>query len=521
MKELIAFLLPPAIALSGTRILRLLLGKEFDSRFGAGLKFAVGLGVGMLVFTQAALLGALAGINLAGPLACLGLVWGLVEIFLLAPKTVAALKQFRFEPGYLWLLLLLPVLYSWWVFGRLSTLEGTLEFDANAFWVFKSKVLYLDQGRDLLYWLHQTSLAYAHWDYPMLVPCLYLLNYGAVGGVDEFVNKVWAFWMVVALSVGILSLGRTWQRPHPLPILTVVVLCFLPASLHFLRQEGGTIPLLFFVSLTAMLLVKTISLADEWYLAAGMLTAVGAAMTKFEGLIHLAAWFCVLLPICWWRAWLKKPVLWRSALACVICLLPYAWFRLDKPVQHPESAWWRDGLATPGATFHRFPQAWFLNIGGRFFNSGWFHWQPDKNDHLQWIGHWTGVDSLANEQLAVLPWLVLILLALALWRKRNRLALICLSGVILGVFTFLALAICCLPFMQSDLARLIDFSSSDEVGRYSFPFVTAWFLGIMVAWFDSLPPAAKAPQPLGGNAVSEQPPRRPARGDARPAKGKK
>src|SRR5208282_2467513 len=179
-----------------------------------------------------------------------------------------------------WLLLLLPVIYSWWVFGRLSTLEGTLEFDANAFWVFKAKIFYLEQGKNLLNVMHQSNLGYAQMDYPVLVPCLYTLGYGAVGGVDEFVNKVWPFWMVVALCLGILSLAKVWQRPHPLPVATVVVFCFLPASIQYIRCEGGSIPMVFFLSLTALLIVKAISCADEFYLAAAILAAAGCAMTK-------------------------------------------------------------------------------------------------------------------------------------------------------------------------------------------------------------------------------------------------
>ncbi|HEY1660808.1 MAG TPA: hypothetical protein VGI03_00165 [Verrucomicrobiae bacterium] len=485
MKETIAFLLPPALAFSGMRVARLLLGREIESRFGIGLRWALGMGIGMLLFTQAALLGALAGVNLAGPLAWLALIWGLAEIIIAAPNTMTRLVHLKMQPAHLWLVILLPLLYFCWVFSRLSTLEGTLEFDANAFWVFKAKVLYLEQGGNLLHWMHQTSLAYAHWDYPMLVPCLYLLDYGAVGSVDEFVNKVWPFWMIIALGIGTLSMAKTWQRPHPLPMLAVVVLCLLPATLHFVRQEGGTIPLLFFASLTAMLLVRAITSNDAYPMAAAMLTAVGGAMSKFEGMIYLAIWFCVLLPLCWRRGWFKNRILWRSAMTCIICVLPYALFRLAKPVEHPESGWWRDGLATPGMTLYRFPQAWFMNIGGRFFNGNFFHWQSNQG-HLQWIGHWNGLGSLANEQLSILPWLLLIVIVMSLWQKRSRLATASLSIVIVGVFTVLALALSCLPFIQGDLDQMITYSKGDEVGRYSYPFIIAWFLGIMVAWFDNL-----------------------------------
>ncbi|MFZ1073489.1 MAG: hypothetical protein WAO21_08660 [Verrucomicrobiia bacterium] len=485
MKEWVAFLLPPAAAFAGMRISRLLLGKRFEEEFGFGLRFALGLGVGMVVFSQAVLLAALAGINLSAVLAWVALIWGVGEVGLLSPKVAAGLKQIKILPGHLWLLLLLPVIYSWWVFGRLSTLEGTLEFDANAFWVFKAKILYLEQGKNLLNVLHQSNLGYAHLDYPMLVPCLYTLDYGAVGGVDEFVNKVWPFWMVVALCLGILSLGKVWKNPHPLPIVTVVAFCFLPASLQFIRNEGGTIPMVFFVSLTALLIVKAISCADEFCLAAAVLAAAGCAMTKFEGVIYSAVWFCALLPFCWWRGWLKKPVLFKSVAAAVICFLPFVWFRLDKPVLHPESGWWHAGIAAPALTLHRFPQAWFLDLFGRFFNSNFFHWQPVNGDHLQWAGKWAGPGSFVNEQLSLLPWLLLILLALALWKGRARLALGSLAIVILGVLSVLSFVIVCLPRMHGNLANVIDFSSSNEVGRYSYPFFAAWFLAAASVWFDN------------------------------------
>src|SRR5450759_1464091 len=237
MKEWLAFILPPATAFAGMRLARLVLGQKFEERFALGLRFAIGLAVGMLVFSQSVLLTALAGINASGLLAWGALIWGIVEVILLSPNLASGLKQIKFQPGHLWLLLLLPVLYSWWVFGRLCTLEGTIEFDANAFWVFKAKLLYLEQGKNLVDILHQSNLGYAHMDYPMLVPCLYALDYGLVNGVDEFVNKVWPFWMMVALCLAVLSLAKIWKRPHPLPLFIVMLLCFLPASLQFIRKE--------------------------------------------------------------------------------------------------------------------------------------------------------------------------------------------------------------------------------------------------------------------------------------------
>lgn len=510
MKEWIAFLLPPATAFAGMRLNYLVLGQDSEARFGLGLRFALGLGMGMLVFSQAVLLTTLAGINASGWLAWGALIWAVVEIGTHLRKWTAGWRALKLQRAHLWLLLLLPVAYSWWVFGRLSTLEGTLEFDANAFWVFKAKMLFLVQGRSLGDILHQSNLAYAHLDYPLLVPCLYTLGYGAVGRVDEFVNKVWPFWMVVALCLGILSLGKFWRRPHPLPIVMVLSFCFLPASLQFIRNEGGTLPMVFFVSLTALLLQRAISARDEFCLAASILALAGCAMTKFEGMVYAAIWLCLLLPVGWhcdWfrRDWHKKSLLWKSALVAIISFLPYAWYRLGQPMPHPESGWWRSSLATPEMTLRRFPQAWFLNVCGRFFSPDFFRWQSADGDHMQWAGHWSGTASLVNDQLSVLPWLLLALLVFTLWKGRARLALECLSFVMLGVFTILSFAIACLPRMQSHVLRMIDFSTANQVGRYYYPFFAAWFLAATAVWFDDLDNPKIQPLPQKSRVAPSRP----------------
>src|SRR3974377_467662 len=167
MKEFIAFLLPPAVALAGTRLNCIELGKALETRFGLGMKFALGLASGRLGFSQALLLCVIVGVNAAAPLGWLALIWGVSEFALLVLRAIGGVKGIKFRAAHLWLLLLIPVFYAWWVLGRLSTLEGTLEFDANVFWVFKSKIFYLEQGKSLLTQLHDPSLSYPHWDYPL------------------------------------------------------------------------------------------------------------------------------------------------------------------------------------------------------------------------------------------------------------------------------------------------------------------------------------------------------------------
>ncbi|HSY43721.1 MAG TPA: hypothetical protein VK811_07400 [Candidatus Acidoferrum sp.] len=511
MKEFAAFILPPATALAGMRMNRLLLGKEFETQFGAGFRFALGLAMGMFVFAQIVLFGGLAGFNAAGFLAWLAIMWGCVEIVLQALKLPAAWKSFTFQPGYFWLIFLVPLFYSWWVLGQLSTLEGTLEFDANVFWTLKAKILYLVQGKAFINTLHQTNLGYSHMDYPWLVPGIYALDYGVVGGVDEFVNKVWPFWMMVCLSIGVLSLGNVWKRPHPLPIAVVTVVGFLPATIDFMRKEGGTIPLVFYMSMLALLLVNAITRENRLALAIAIPIIGGSAMAKFEGLVFGAFWLCVLFPFYWKRGWLKEKLVWKSVVVTGILLLPYVWYRLIKPVDYPLSGWWHALIAAPGLVLLNYPKVLFMDVFGRFFNTDFFHWTLKDNIHPQWDGKWMGLSSLANEQMSILPWLLLVLLAFSFWKKRQPRVLLSLTLAILGMLAFLPFVITCLSYTQSDTPHAPDLTyafpyyNNVEMGRYLYPFLTAWFLGIACVWF-----ANDQVQSPKGEALKKAPVQKPA-----------
>jgi hypothetical protein len=502
----------------GVRIDLVLLGGQSKLRFGVGLRFALGLGTGMLLFAQAVVLTALAGWNASPYLAYAALGWGAVEIALLARTAVDRFERPKLGLAHLWWLLLVPAGYAAWIFARLSTLEGTLEFDAHAFWVFKAKLLHLVQGHALTEVLHQASLAYAHLDYPLLVPGLYTLTYGAVGGVDEFVCKVWPFWMVMALAAAVLSLGQVWRRPRPLPFFTVLILAFLPATLHYVRNEGGTIPMVFFVSLAALLFEAAITERDDVALAALLPVLAGAAMTKLEGLLYACLCGFVLLAIAGWRGgfrrpWPRKPHLWKTLVVSVLALMPYVGLRLVRPVPHPESGWLAAGLAAPAAAWHRLPETWFLNVVGRFFNQDFFRWQSPDGERLQWVGQWLGSNSFANQQLSILPWILSPLLALALWRGRFRVALAWLLAIDLAVFSILSLVIACLPRMQKNLQTVIEFSTTGQVGRYFCPFFIALFLATIATWFtEASPGASTAPAPPEANPERRpSEPRHPAR----------
>src|SRR5580693_4734533 len=113
--------------------------------------------VGMLIFSQAILLCGLIGFDASFILAWLANLWGVIEFGIFVIGFFSASKTMRLSSAHFWLLLLFPLACTWWVFGRLSTLEGTLEYDANVFWVFKAKILYLEQGKNLIHVLRDIN----------------------------------------------------------------------------------------------------------------------------------------------------------------------------------------------------------------------------------------------------------------------------------------------------------------------------------------------------------------------------
>jgi hypothetical protein len=160
------------------------------------------------------------------------------------------------------------------------------------------------------------------------------------------------------------------------------------------------------------------------------------------------------------------------------------------------------------------PETWFLNLVGRFFNQDFFRWQSPDGERLQWAGQWLGSSSFANQQLSVLPWILVPLLVLAFWRGRFRVALAWLLAIDLALFSMLSLVIACLPRMQKNLQTVIEFSTTGQVGRYFCPFFIALFLATIATWFDEASPGAStahAPPEAKAKAKTERRASKPRR----------
>ena len=205
----IALLLPLAAALAGRRLARLLF-RDLTGVLSEGEWLACGLALGAFFLTQGILALRLAGLRLERALAVVILGWGAMELVLLILRLRK--QPLRFQAPQLWWLLLAPALLMLWPLFRLAGLEGLMDFDGVVMWAFKAKLFHALAGRELWPWFHNPALAYAHLDYPLLVPLLHSFTYGTLGHVNEFVTKFWNQWMLLFLAWAVLGAGQFPRR---------------------------------------------------------------------------------------------------------------------------------------------------------------------------------------------------------------------------------------------------------------------------------------------------------------------
>jgi hypothetical protein len=479
---LLALLLPPATAFAGMRLASLALGRQFVTEFQWGVRFAIGLAFGALVFSQLALFTALAGVHVAEALAWGIMTWGVAELAIFVRSCAGRIKPGGLKPAHFWLLLLGPTAYFFWVSVRLCTREGIIEFDAVANWVFKAKILYMENGGGLMKALRDPSFAFSHMDYPMLVPCLYALNYGLLNGVNEFVNKVWPFWMMVALCLAVLSLAQVWKRPGPLAPLAVTVLCLLPGTMEFIHMDGATMPMTFYASLATLLMVLAIANRNAYTLATALLILAGCVATKVEGIFYAAIWGPVTVAMCWRRGWLRQKTIWRALIVATLCLTPYSCLRLSKPLPSPEASWLTHDKALLNRTLELFPQVLYKSIASRFFSEDTFRFVllPDGRSH--WVGRFTGMNTFVNPELFVLPWLLVGLFILSwLTRPQYRQTVLILFAVVFVQLALISFVFSASPEVQTDATALNELCCFN-CRRYYYPFFFACFLGVAALW---------------------------------------
>ena len=475
--EVVAFFLPLAVALAGTRLVRLLF-KELETVLSLGELLACGLAVGAFFITQSILALRMAGVRLEHFLGVAVMVWAAVEIILLFRQRRAQILQFKFNVRLLWWLLLIPVGLMLWCLFRLAGTEGLLEFDAVAFWAFKAKILFYCAGPELLGWFKNPALAYAHMDYPLLATLLHTFTYGVLGHVDEFVTKFWNQWMLLFLGLAILGAGKFPNQKPWLAAAVATAVILLPMTLEFTRAEGGTIPMVFFVSISSLQLAIGMAEKQPGRIRLGLLLLMAAAMVKFEGVILFGFW-CLLLLL----DKDSRAVFWplrRIGLAGLLGFvgwLPYAVLRLHGTALNAESAWPRQLLENTGTVLKILPANLMAFVSRRFMNNDFAVWNAPDNQHAVWSGKWVGLESFVDQATLGLGWACLLVLLFA-WLHGGKLrwTVLRLFLVFLGFTIFICIVWSSARSNPLDYTQSLAGSERITGGRYLYPAFMSWFV---------------------------------------------
>jgi hypothetical protein len=471
----IALLLPLAVAVAGSRMLRWLF-KDLQGVLSTGEWLASGLAVGAFFLTQLTLGLRLAGARWERALIAIVMVCAVGEGMLLIHR--CRFQRPQVKARYLWWLLLFPAGLILWCQFRLAGLLGIVELDAVEDWAFKAKILHHFAGKDMWTWFHNPALAYAHLDYPLLVPLLHALTYGALGHMNDFVTKFWNQWMLLLLAWAVLGAGHfPHKRPWLLGSVAAVIL-LLPMTREYGFMEGATIPMLFYGVLSSVQLALGVVEQQAGRLRLGLLLLMAMAMVKFEGMMLLGMWVVLLMlnRAGWAALWPLR----RIGLACLLGIaawLPYVMFRLHGPVPHPESGWVSQLLANTGRAGYMVPMTWVALVSRRFLNNGFAAWTSPDNQHAVWQGHWLGWQSLVDQMTQGVGWVGVLLLVVAWYRGgRLRWMVFRLCLVFLGFATMISLVWSAVRSSPMNYSVALGVSDSTVGGRYLYPVLMAWFV---------------------------------------------
>jgi hypothetical protein len=476
----IAFVLPLLTAISGRGLLRILF-VNLPRRLSATEELACGFGIGAMAVAALTLGMKLCGIH--GHHLIL-FVTGTAAVFELRRDRKAISEKFTAEFRHmaeskrLWIFFLIG-LAVFLILFRLACLQGIIEFDAVAAWLLKAKILHLYAGSDVLARFSDPRLAYAHLDYPTLVPSLHAATFDSIGHANEFITKFWPAWMLLFLIGAVASSNKQNENSFPILPCLLVGLLLLPVTLIYGQMEGGTIPMTFFTALGILQCVRAQMEDDAERFSLGLTLLFGAAMSKFEGAIILATVIpCSLLVRSirppQWRQW------WRPIAFCVVAALPFAWLRIHIPVLHWESGWAHLGLGNIHVVFSSLPKIFAVVVARLFLSKNFASWTVE-NGHIYWIGKWEGVSSLYHHATIGLAWFCL-LLTIGAWfaRPERRRTILWIASVPTGFVLALSAVFACLVNAAGLSTGISGYTGDLAAGRYLVPILISWAIAIMV-----------------------------------------
>jgi hypothetical protein len=500
-----AFMLPLLTALSGVWLLRFLFSPGLSRRIPLAEQLACGLGLGMMAVAALTLGVKLCGFHGRGWVLALAGVGSAAELWrdrnVFGIAITGGFRRMVSKPVAGVLAAVAVVVFL--VLFRLAALQGIVEFDATADWLFKAKIFFLCTGHEIVGWFSNPRLAYAHMDYPTLVPSLHTATYDSIGHVDEFVTKFWPTWMLLFLLMALASLSRGKTSRFHAPLFFLLGVLLLPFTQNYVHMEGGTMPTIFFtVSGFVQCAIGAVE-KDRARLGLGLTLLFGAAMSKFEGMIFLAlaaGWILMLPKV---RPSLGlSPRLWRMLAFCFLAALPFICLRVQIPALHPESGWVGYALAHPGITLSGAPKIFLIMLARLFVSPGFASWGA-VDGQLHWTGQWDGLSSLFNHLTLGLAW-VGLLMTIVLWVASPSRRPIILWTLAVFVSAAAVFSVVFASFVSvSGLNDVISVRTADnETGRYLFPILLAWISAMVILFFGDFPPPATSPN---GRTVSANP----------------
>jgi len=485
----IAFLLPWLTSLAGMWLLRIMF-PNLSEQMPLLEQLACSLGLGMMAMAALTLGVKLCGFHGRGLILTLTTLGGIAEIWhhrkYYLSKIADGCRKMVKRPTTIAILVTGSLVFL--ILFRLAGLQGLVDGDAMR-WMLKAKIIHLYTGSEIVKWFSNPGLAFAHLEYPTLVPSLHAATYDSIGHVNEFVTKFWPTWMMLFLLLALTSLNRARNNWLHVTSFALLGLLLLPAMQKYVQWEGGTLPMIFFTVMGFMQCAIWLVGKDHARLGLGLTLLFGAAMTKFEGFMFLAlVGFWLLLPSA--RPALKLlPRFWRWTLFCLLVALPFVCLRRQIPTLNDESSWAGYVLRHPTillSTLSNWARLFVIEMARLFVNPDFANWNGEGG-RLHWIGKWDGLLSLYNPSTLGLAWLC-VLVSLALWfaAPNRRQVLVWIFVMFVGATVALCGVFACFVSLEG-LSKVIGYTNEEAGGRYLLPMLLAWFATTITVLFTDLP----------------------------------
>jgi hypothetical protein len=159
------------------------------------------------------------------------------------------------------------------------------EWDGWVIWATKARALYAHGGvEDAVF----ASDAYAHPDYPLLLPTLEAIGFRALGHFDSVALHLQLAGLALAFVAAAWTISRASATPavSGLAVLTAIS---APAVLKQLGWNYADVPVGIFCSLGVAALAAWLRTGEKWLLTTAVVLLAAGASTKSEGLLFALA----------------------------------------------------------------------------------------------------------------------------------------------------------------------------------------------------------------------------------------